>query len=222
MNNEKINSLYNLLKKTKYYTKIYNNENENLNSLNKINIDISINSTNDKQIELIKNILKDYPFIKPLIKIIKKILQIKEMNNPYKGGMGSYCLFLLLYSYVKLYYNKSSKNIIFNNDYGSLLTGFLHYYFVYVDFKCTIIAPHQNNPFIINSALDSFPIIIEPISKQNAGKNIFKIFDVINIFYQIYNDIFLLVEEKKCFNVIYELIRKYLNEFRKTVQLRSI
>ena len=179
--------------------------------MNKISVDISINSANDKQLELIQNILKDYPQIKPLIKIIKKLLQIKEMNNPYKGGMSSYCLFLLLYSYIKLYNKK--ENIIFNNDYGSLLIGFLYYYITYIDFKSTIIAPHQINPFIIKSQLDSIPTIIEPITKQNAGKTIFKIFDVINIFYQIYKDIFLLMEEKNS-NVIYELILKYLNEYR--------
>ena len=139
------------------------------------------------------------------------------MNNPYKGGMSSYCLFLLLYSYIKLYYNKSKENIIFNSDYGTLLIGFLYHYIVNVDFKCTIIAPHQINPFIIKSPLDSIPTIIEPISKQNAGKTIFKIFDVVNIFYEIYNDIFLLMEEKKSCNVIYEIIQKYLNEFRKTI-----
>ena len=219
MNNEEINILYNLLKNTNYYKKFYNynDENENENYMNKINIDISINSANSKQLELIKNIVKDYPGIKPIIKIIKKILQIKEMNNPYKGGMSSYCLFLLLYSYIKLYYNNSKENIIFNNDYGSLLIGFLYHYITYVDFKCTIIDPHQINPFIIKSSLDSIPTIIEPITKQNAGKTIFKIFDVINIFYQIYKDIFLLMEEKKNFNIIYELIQKYLNEFRKKI-----
>ena len=216
MNNEEINRLYNLLKNTKYYKTFYNDKtkNEGLNDMNKINVDISINSTNDKQLELIKNILEDYPEIKPLIKIIKKILQITEMNNSYKGGMSSYCLFLLLYSYTKIYYNNNKENINFNNDYGSLLIGFLYHYITFVDFNCTIIAPHQKNPFIIKSPLESIPTIIEPISKQNAGKTIFKIFDVINIFYQIYKDIFLLMEENKNSNIIYELIQKYFNEYR--------
>lgn len=218
LNNNKINNLYESLKNTKYYKSYYNinieKENEKKNYMNNINIDISLNSTNNDQLDFIKEVLKNYPKIKPLIKIIKKILQLKEMNNSYKGGMSSYCLFLLIYSYIKLYYNKDNGDIIINVDYGTLLLGILLYYTACIDFNCTIIAPHLLNPFIIKCPLESIPTIIEPISKNNAGKNIFKIFDVVNILYEIYKDIFLIIKENNNNdkNLIYELLKKYTNE----------
>ena len=69
------------------------------------------------------------------------------MNNSYKGGMSPYCLFLIIYSYLKI--NKN--NILDNNNYGSLLMDFLYYYINYVDFAFTVIDPNLENPFIISS-----------------------------------------------------------------------
>ena len=134
------------------------------------------------------------------------------MNNSYKGGMSSYCLLLLIYSYIKFYHNEDKESTINNNDYGTLLINLLYFYILYVDFKSIIIAPHLSNPFIMDCHLDSIPTIIEPISKQNVGKNIFKIFDVVNILYQIYKDIFIIMEEKDNDNLIYKLIGKYYYE----------
>ena len=211
MNNDVINELYESLKNTKYYKTYYENKNDNY--MNIINIDISLNSANNLQLQFIKDTLIKYPEIKYLIKILKKLLQLKQMNNSYKGGMSSYCLFLLLYSYIKLYFNKDNSNIIINNlDYGSLLTGFLFHYINYVDFNCTIIAPHLINPFVVKGSLDIVPTIIEPTSKKNAGKNIYKIFDVINTFSQIYKDIFFILNNDNTNkNLIYQLLMKYSN-----------
>ena len=216
MNNDEINKLYKSLKNTKYYKTYYksNNENKNDNYMNIINIDISLNSANILQLQFIKDTLIKYPEIKYLIKILKKLLQLKQMNNSYKGGMSSYCLFLLLYSYIKLYFNKDNSNIIINNnlDYGSLLTGFLFHYINYVDFNCTIIAPHLINPFVVKGSLDIVPTIIEPTSKKNAGKNIYKIFDVISTFSQIYKDIFFILNNDNTDkNLVYQLLTKYSN-----------
>ena len=211
MNNDVINELYESLKNTKYYKTYYENKNDNY--MNIINIDISLNSANNLQLQFIKDTLIKYPEIKYLIKILKKLLQLKQMNNSYKGGMSSYCLFLLLYSYIKLYFNKDNSNIIINNlDYGSLLTGFLFHYINYVDFNCTIIAPHLINPFVVKGSLDIVPTIIEPTSKKNAGKNIYKIFDVINTFSHIYKDIFFILNNDNTNkNLIYQLLMKYSN-----------
>ena len=101
-----------------------------------------------------------------------------------------------------------------NNDYniGSLLIGFLCHYIMCIDFKNTIINPCLSNPFIISSfPLEVVPTIIEPTTMKNVGKNIYKIFDVVNIFKEIYRDIFIVIkEDKNGDNLIYKLFRKYL------------
>ena len=137
---------------------------------------------------------------------------MKNMNNSYKGGMSSYCLFLIMYSYIKMQGNFYTNN---NNDfnYGSLLIGFLFHYVMCIDFKCTIINPCLNNPFIISSCpIETIPTIIEPTTMKNAGKNIYKILDVVNVFNEIYRDIFIVIKEDndKNENLIYKLFKKYL------------
>ena len=96
LNNSKINELYKKLKKNKYYEKCL--KDELYKSFNIIKVDISLNSINYNQIKFIKQGITQFPQIIFLIKILKKLLLYKHMNNSYKGGMSSYCLFLLLYS----------------------------------------------------------------------------------------------------------------------------
>ena len=63
---------------------------------------------NHKQIIFIQKSLINYPSIKYVIKILKRCLYEKNMNQTYKGGMSSYVLFLLTYSFTKW-------NVIINN-----------------------------------------------------------------------------------------------------------
>ena len=209
--NDNIRKLYELLKNTNYYQKYYNSDKENENYMNKINIDISLNSFNHKQIEFINSSLSEYPEMKPLIKIIKKILQLKNMNNSYLGGMSSYCLFLLIYSYFKFYYKKIENNKIENKEinYGLLLIEILSFYTNYIDFNYTIIDPNSDIPFINEYHLETIPTIIEPISKQNAAKTIYKIYDVVECLHQVYQDIFRILETNTGNNLIFELMEEY-------------
>ena len=150
--------------------------------------------------------------MRPLIKIIKKILQLKNMNNSYHGGMSSYCLFLLIYSYIKIYIKQIGKNENLNDiNYGLLLIGALSFYINYIDFNYTLIDPCADNPFIINYNLETIPTIIEPISKQNAAKTIYKIFDVLDCLRDAYKDIFTIIEknENTNINLIFELMNEY-------------
>ena len=205
--NDEIKKLYELLKEKIYYRK-YNNS-PNTNYINKINIDISLNSINTKQTEFIKNSLNKFPEIIPLIKIIKKILQLKNMNNSYHGGMNSYCLFLLIYSYIKFTYKQKDNNDNNEINYGSLLIGILSFYTNYIDFNYTIIDPCADIPFIIEYSLETIPTIIEPISKQNASKTIYKIFDVVECLRNVFEDIYRILETNMNNNLIFQLMEEY-------------
>ena len=92
-----------------------------------------------------------------------------------------------------------------------LLIGVLSFYINYIDFNYTLIDPCADNPFIINYNLETIPTIIEPISKQNAAKTIYKIFDVLDCLRDVYKDIFTIIEknENKNINLIFELKNEY-------------
>ena len=96
LNDDKLNNLYESLITNNYYKIcIINNYYKNFKL---IKVDISLKSINYNQIDFIRKAIRNYPQISPLIKILKKLLIYKNMNNSYKGGMSSYCLFLIMYS----------------------------------------------------------------------------------------------------------------------------
>ena len=206
LNDDKLNNLYESLITNNYYKIcIINNYYQNFKI---IKVDISLKSINYNQIDFIRKAIRNYPQISPLIKILKKLLIYKNMNNSYKGGMSSYCLFLIMYSYLKVEVNLD----INNYDNASLLLGFLYYYTNFIDFNYTIINPILDNPFIIsNIPLQTIPTIIDPATMNNAGKIIFRIIDVIKTLDEIKNDILFLIQENKDNeNIIYKLFNKYM------------
>ena len=205
LDNDKINEHYNSLINNNYYKICI--KNNIYKEFNLIKVDISLKSINYKQINFIQKGIDAFPQIKPLIKIIKKLLIFKNMNNSYKGGMSSYCLFLIIYSYFKI--NKN--NIIDNNNYGSLLMDFLYYYINCVDFAFTVIDPNLENPFIIsNFPIETIPTIIDPVTMKNAGKIIFRIIDVVNALNEIFKDILFIINNENDGNIIYKLFHKYV------------
>ena len=184
LNNNKINSIYDIIQNSIYYKNYIFDKKE----INQIKVDISINSINSHQIIFMQNSLKIYPEMIPVIKILKRILQETNMNVTYKGGISSYCLFLLIYAYLK--YNSNIKI-----TYCILLINFLVYYGMVFDFEHIIINTTLNNPFIRCYNLENVPSILDPITQNNAGKNIYRIFDVTSVFRKIYKNICILNNE---------------------------
>jgi DNA polymerase sigma len=211
LNNEQINSIYYKI----HYSEYYKNYIFDKKEIDKIRIDITINAINHKQIKFIQKSLINYPYIKDVIKILKRCLCEKNMNQTYKGGMSSYVLFLLIYSFTKW-------NVITNNKIdspGELLIDFLFYYTTVIDFNQILINAKLNNPFIFCYNLESIPTILDPVTMNNAAKSVFKIFDIIQIFNIIYRDIYLINkkisedssnEKKK--NIIKILFENLLNK----------
>ena len=166
LNKEKINDLYQMMINNDYYKICIKNKFSN--NFNIIKVDISMNSINFKQMNFIKKGNSHFPQIKPLIKILKKLLIFKNLNNSYKGGMSSYCLFLIIYSYLRMHKSFYENNNI-DYNYGSLFIGFLFHYIMCIDFQYTIINPSLNKPFIIsNIPIETIPTIIEPTTMKNA------------------------------------------------------
>jgi hypothetical protein len=51
--------------------------------------------------EFVKLALRDYPSIKPLVMIMKVVLSKRGLSNPYRGGLGSYPLFIMVYYWTR-------------------------------------------------------------------------------------------------------------------------
>ncbi|MCQ2816393.1 MAG: hypothetical protein MJ252_03915 [archaeon] len=95
------------------------------NELSTIKVDISFlfseskgknGGTTKRQIGYVKNSLMKYPEISPIIKIIKRMLKLADHNNPYKGGIASYTLFLLSTAYCR-HFREHYKEILQSTNF---------------------------------------------------------------------------------------------------------
>lgn len=139
---QKINEFYKAIHSSNYYINYLFSHDE----IDLIKVDITINSINPNQIAYVNNNLCIYPEMRPLIKIIKRLLYLKYLNNPYKGGISSYCLFILVYSYMKWHISinsvKKEQKKFRTKSLGGLFIEFLLHYGTIIDFEHTIINPN--------------------------------------------------------------------------------
>ena len=187
--------------------------------LTKIKIDLTFtenekdfNNSNDT-VNYIKNSLKDYPQIKPMLQILKRYFKIMGMNKSYTGGLCSYSLFLLVLSFCKC--NKQCLSP----------TKLLYYFFenfTYFDYCNYCIDVKSENCYILkdkdkgevnieksiseeNSSFDTNYdlyekeeiFIVDPISNNNVSKSSFRVNDIILMFNKGFN---LLYYEGWCYD----------------------
>ena len=72
-------------------------------------------------VDLVNNLLKEYPMIRPLVLVLKQFLLDRGLLTGYTGGLSSYCLFLMTARYLQ-------EQAIAWADCGALLMGFLDFY----------------------------------------------------------------------------------------------
>ena len=79
-------------------------------------------------VNLVKDYLHECWFIEPLILVLKQMLKVNGLNNPYKGGLSSYGLLLMIVAFIQFrnlnQIQKQPKEI----NLGHILLDFLHYY----------------------------------------------------------------------------------------------
>ena len=161
-----------------------------------INIDISfpISHSNKKnkntpflQIEYIRNSLQKYTDADIVTRILKRALKLTDMNNSYKGGLSSYTLFLIVISFLKNNNkaNGTNNNKPKKNSYGHAFHDSVKFFSKF-DFYSNIIDIENKNGEIFlkrngrytSPEYDNIPIILDPVTGQNAGKSSFRINDV--------------------------------------------
>ena len=142
---------------------------------NNMSIDISIQDENHfglKCVELVKNYIEEYKSLKPLVLAIKNILKQANLNDPYKGGISSYGLILMIVFYLQRQkYSGIDISPGENNcNLGKLFINFLKFYTFTFESKKTIIKINDGiNDKIFNEF--DFPasdlIIIDPLNCYN-------------------------------------------------------
>jgi len=127
--------------------------------------------------DFIQHILYQFNQLKPLVIILKKMLNKAELNNSYLGGMNSCNLTLLVYAFL------NTSNSFENN--GQALLNLLEYFGKIFDINTMAII---NNFIILNNNIESALFISDPILPQlNAAKNVTKFSEIQSLFLKIFN-----------------------------------
>ena len=91
-----------------------------------INVDISFNRENGIYcVKLVKQLLKKYPELRPMLLVLKCFLKSRQLNETYHGGVSSFLLTMMVVSYLQRQYKKGGTD---NIDLGKHLIDFLELY----------------------------------------------------------------------------------------------
>ena len=155
--------------------------------MNIIKIDLTFNEDeeylikNMKSVEYIQNKLRNFPQIKPIIKILKRFLKRQKMNEVHKGGISSYSLFLLVLNCIMMFIKDNPKR---NLNVGYLLI-IIYRKLTYFNFKnFGINEDNLDYPLTFENS-ESIPYVINPLTGINVcgfgpckGKNINSTFKI--------------------------------------------
>jgi DNA polymerase sigma len=158
-----------------------------------------------KCVELVKEYILDCWFIEPIILVLKQMLKVNSLNDPYKGGLSSYGLLLMIVAFIQLRKLNHVRNPTQIN-LGNILLDFLHHYgevlkFTEQGIMCRrpgdlsetknfypiippqdLMYPHQS----------SVPFIDDPLNpNNNVGKSTFQFLDIQTIFKVGYKSAFM-------------------------------
>lgn len=101
------------------------------------NLDISLKQKDHyglQCIDLVKSYLTKYKNLEYLILVIKHILKLNDLNDPFKGGISSYGIVLMVVYYIQNYikmYDIKMLNVNNQEILSHLLMGFFFFYSIY-------------------------------------------------------------------------------------------
>jgi DNA polymerase sigma len=165
---------------------------EDDNELYKVNFDLTF--TQDEKeyqhchqiVSYISKSLIVYPIIKSLMLILKRYFKIMKMNKSFHGGLSSFSLYLLLYTFCKKY-------PVVISSLGKAIYSFLAFFSMFdfdnygVDVENKDIYYHLNNDINNINNIDEQNKkkeinIIDPLTKLNVAKSSFKVEEIKNTF----------------------------------------
>ena len=170
---------------------------EDENELQKIKVDLTFTQNEQEflhshqTVKFINQSLISFPMVKPLLLILKRYFKIMKMNKSFHGGLSSYSLYLLIYSFFKKFPS-------INSSSGKALYSFLAFFSFFEFYKYGIDIGHSNIYYLQNdNILNNWNFdeeikkkeinIIDPLTKLNVAKSSFKIEEIQNTFRNAYN-----------------------------------
>ncbi|CDR96853.1 Poly(A) RNA polymerase protein 2 [Babesia bigemina] len=94
-----------------------------------VKLDISIWQQNAMDTtQFIKDKCEQYKYMQPLILLIKLFLQLRNLNDTYIGGIGSYLLYCMVLSFLQLHVSSCSRSKDEENTLASLYVDFFYYW----------------------------------------------------------------------------------------------
>ena len=162
---------------------------------NGINIDISIMKPHfEENKKSIEKILNEYPYMRPLIYVLKYFLRQKKLNELHTGGISSFVLFNMVFAYI-LYVQKDKAEHSHSTrllTLGHLLVGFFQFYAFEFNYDYVGISvrhggyfyKREKKEFAGQSAVGKNLLSMENFQdlNQDLGRNCFKFIKVIDSF----------------------------------------
>ena len=149
-----------------------------ISEYNNLSLDISLEDPKHYGVECvnyIKSMILKYDVLTPMTLAIKNILLKATLNDPYKGGLSSYGVILLILNFLNLEKNKG--NDISINNLGNLFYDFLYYYGNIFEPSNGIIDINNTDDMTIYSKyqfqiMNGELVIVDPLNiSNNVGKN---------------------------------------------------
>ena len=143
-----------------------------IEKFNNMSIDISIQDETHfglKCVELVKSFIVEYKSLKPLVLTIKNILKRANLNDPYKKGISSYGIILMIVYFLQREYS-AGKDISpgeNNCNLGKLFFDFLKFYAIQFESNKEKVKINGINDYDSQSIIPSDLIIVDPLNPSN-------------------------------------------------------
>lgn len=155
-----------------------------------------------KVLEFVSSSKSTYPWLKNMVVLFKKMTDSHRLNDSWHGGLSSYCLFLLVLATFQFIEASKYK---FNNV-AEAFAFILSFYSMFYNFSNSYINFVLSNPFCVGHALETIPVILDPLTQSNAAKTCYKIIEVQEELKRIN---YFIAQKKEQFDLTYQsLVRK--------------
>ncbi|KAL2642470.1 hypothetical protein R1flu_010057 [Riccia fluitans] len=157
-----------------------------------VRLDISFEApshTGLRTAELVRELIGQFPALSPMALVLKQFLTDRSLDHPYTGGLGSYCLVLLITRFLQHQSHLQSNRQSSSQNLGSLLVDFLHFFGCVFDPRSMGVRIRSGGMFLSRDNLNRIdPLYIEdPLhAHNNIGRNCFRIQQCVKAFAEAY------------------------------------